>query len=439
MGALYGCSNKSKETGGEDEEYTPVSVMAVKTRNLSEQASFSGKIKPSQDIMITPKIPGKITNLNVEVGSVVKAGDVLFTVDKGDIQKQVDQAKKQVELAKSNYERSRDQIGQAGKQVELAESNYERTKEQIAQAKKSVDLVKSNYEKAKEQIDNAKINLERMKKLYELGAVSKNQYEQAELAASDKSLKALEIQIEQAELSASNSPLNTARIQIEQAKLGASDSVLDTARIQIEQAELSYSQALDALEDTNITSPISGVVSQLNVSKGEMASNAQPSVVIIDTSKIYVEIDVPENIVNNISVGQNVNVDIPSTNDTKKGIVEIVSPAPDDRTQLYSVKILMNEVLENIRSGMFAKANLNTNFKENVIAVNSESIMEDGTKSYVYVVNKDKAVRKEVEIGIDSGEYIEIISGLKDGEQVLVKGQDYVENGSRVKIIRGEK
>ena len=99
----------------------------------------------------------------------------------------------------------------------------------------------------------------------------------------------------------------------------------------------------------------------------------------------------------------------------------------------------MDEVPENIRTGMFAKANLNTNFKENVIAVNSESIMEDGTKSYVYVVNKDKAVKKEVEIGVDSGEYIEIISGLKDGEQVLVKGQDYVENGSRVKIIRGEK
>lgn len=399
ISSLYGCADKSKETSATvEEEYTPVNVETVENRTISEQSTFSGKVSPNKDVMVTPKIPGKVTRLNVEVGSRVSLGQVLFTVDKEDLQKQVDQARKQVELVRSNYNRSKEQIGQASKQVELAESNYE---------------------KVKEQVDNAKVNLERTKKLYEEGIIPKSQYEQAELAASDTSLKTLEI-------------------QIEQAKLGATDSALGTAQIQIEQAELAHAQALDALKNTNITAPSSGVVSQVNINQGEMASSAQPSIVILDTSKMYVEIDVPENIISKLSIGESVDINIGSTQDELKGKVELISPAPDDRTRLYLVKISMNEVPTTVKTGMFAKVNIDINSKEDVVAVNSDSIIDDGTESYVYILDKDRAVKRKVSLGINSGEYTEVTEGVKAGEVILVKGQNYVEDGSKVKVIRGE-
>lgn len=398
IGIFYGCTNQSEDTSKEIEEYTSVSVETVKNRTVSEQSMFSGKITPSKEIMVMTKIPGKVTKLNVEVGSKVTSGQVLFTVDKEDLQKQVDQARKQVELARASYDRVKEQIVQAGKQV---------------------DLAKSNYEKVKEQIDNAKLNLERTKKLYEEGIVSKSQYEQAELAASDASLKTLEIQIDQAEL-------------------GASDSSLSTAQIQIEQAELSYNQALDALKNTNITAPIGGIVSQVNINQGEMASNAQPSIVILDTSKMYIEIDVPENIISKISVDEDVDISIASTQNIAKGKVSLISPAPDDRTRLYLVKVSINEIPSGVKIGMFAKVSININSKDNIVAVKSDSIIDDGVKSYVYILEDDKAVKREVEVGINSSDYTEIIKGIEAGQVILVKGQNYVEDGAKVKVIRGE-
>ncbi len=322
----FGCEEK-EQTTNQVEEYVPVNVEEIKVRNISEEKTFSGKVIPNKEIKIIPKMPGKVTALNVNIGSVVGVGTVLFTLDNEDLQKQV------------------------------------------AQAKKSVDL---------------------------------------------------------------------AKVQLEQAKLGPARSAADTIKIQLEQAELGYQQALSSLNNANITSPTAGVVSQVNINQGEMATSAQPSVVILDTSQMYVEINVPESAISTISVGQEVKIDIASTGEKSEGQVEIISPAPDERTQLYSVKISIKDAPESIKSGMFVKVNLNINAKEKIIAVISESILEDGIKNYVYIVEENKAIRRDVKLGIQSNEYTEIIEGIKEGEQLLIKGQNYVEDGSLVKVIRGE-
>ena len=362
MGVLSGCKEKAKKTSSEaveQEKYIPVNVENVDARTISEKTTFSGKIIPNKEVMVFPKIPGKVTSLNAEVGKTVSAGSVLFTIEQDDIQKQVDQAKK------------------------------------------SVDIAWSNYEKAKEQIDNAKVNFERTKELYEEGAIPKSQYEQAELAASD--------------------------------------STLNTIRIQCEQAELAYNQALNSLKDTTTVASIGGVVSAVNINQGEMASGAQPAVTIVDVSKLYVQIDVPENIISKVAVGQKVDIEVPSSAEKKlTGVIEVVSPTTDPRTQLYQVKVLINTDGKAIKSGMFAKVSLNTYSKVNVTAVKSDAVLEDGGKTYVYLLQDDKAVKRDVKVGFDTGEYIEILEGLKKGETIITKGQQYVENGSKVKVIRGE-
>ena len=326
LNTLYGCSQK-EQSNDVVEDYVPVNIEEVKLRSISEEKTFSGVIVPNKEVKIIPKMPGKVTRLNVSIGSPVSVGTTLFTLDNEDLQKQVDQAKKSVDLAKT---------------------------------------------------------------------------------------------------------------QVEQARLVPSSPALKTAEMQSEQAELGYQQALDSLKNANITSPTSGVVSQININQGEMASVAQPSLIILDTSKMYVEINVAESDISSISIGQKVKIDIASIGEMSEGEVEVISPAPDERTQLYSVKLSIKDAPEHIKSGMFVKVNLNINSKENIIAVKSEAVLEDGIKNYVYIVEEDKAVRRDVKIGIESNEYTEIIEGIKKDEQLLVKGQNYVEDGSLVKIIRGE-
>lgn len=361
---LSGCGAKKpaniEEQKTVEDNYTPVAIEKVESRTISNEVVFSGKVYANKEVTILPKVPGKVASIKSNVGAKVEKDSVLFTLDKEDVQNQVNQARK------------------------------------------SVDAAKANYDKTKEGIENAKTNFERTKELYEQGAVSKNQYEQAQLAASNTSLEAV-------------------KAQYEQAKLG-------------------LEQALDSLTDTSVKSPITGIVSIVNIEEGEMASNASPAMTIIDMDKVYVEINVTENIINDLKLGQEVVVEMPAAyNNEVTGTIDRLSPAADSRTQLYSVRIYIENNDHIVKPGMFAKIKLNTNVRENVIAVKSESVVQNDEKIVVYVIVDNKAVEKEVMLGLDTGEYVEIVKGLITGESIVVKGQNYVENGSIVKVVRGDK
>lgn len=330
LSVLFGYGSTIKEETVTVEDYVPVEVEEVGVHTLSEKISFSGEIIPSSTVNIVPKMPGKVESVNVEVGAMVSQGSVLFTMDNRELQGQVNQAKKALELAKANYDNVKKQLGK----------------------KSSPDL--------------------------------------------------------------------------------------DMLKIQVDQADISYNQAQEALNSANVTSPINGVVSELNIHQGEMASNAQVSAVVIDNTKMYVKIDIPENIISKLAVGDKAITSIPSADFNNEGLVEMISPTVDARTQLYFLKVLITDIPETVRAGMFAKVVLDINPKENIVAVESDSLIEEGTKTYVFLEQDELAEKREVVTGIDSGEYTEIVSGLKIGDTVLVKGQNFVEDGTKVKVIRGE-
>lgn len=363
IGVLVGCGSDNKDTEGnsvkKEENYTPVNVEDVKKKTLFNVSTFSGKIKADKEVMILPKIVGKVESIKGEVGDKVNKGDILFTLEKDDIQKKVKQAKVAYEGAKANFELT------------------------------------------KEKIDNAQKNFQRTKELYEQGAATKAQYEQAKIAASNNSLEA--------------------------------------AKTQVEQAKVTYQQALDAIDNTNISSPISGVISMVNIEEGEFATNTQPSMTIVNANKVYVEINVTEDIINEIYKGMEVNIDIPSVPlKDVTGKINTVSPSVNQRTQLYPVKIYVDNENGKIKPGMFSKVDIKTNVREDVISVKSEAVVKDEGEDIIYIVEENRAVRRKVKTGLDTGEYIEIVEGVNEGEKVIVKGQNYTDEGEKVKIIRGE-
>jgi RND family efflux transporter MFP subunit len=361
MVLVTGCTNTNvaEDNVSEENQYVPVEIEMVKRDTIYNTYIFSGKVYANKDVMVFPKIPGKVTNVAVEIGEMVNKGQTLFTLDKEDIQKQIDQAKA------------------------------------------ALDSAEANYKLTKEKIENAKTTFERTKQLYEQGAISKSQYEQAQLAASDNSLKAAE------------SALN--------------------------QAKVAYNQALDALDNISIEAPISGIVAGVNIEAGEMASNAQPAVTIVDMDKVYIQINVTENIINQLYNGQEVSVSIPAASEEAfSGNITNISPTVDQRTQLYPVKIYIDNNDHKIKPGMLAKVDINTDIKENVVVVRSEAVVEKNGEQFVYVADGNKAVERKVLTGLDTGTYIEIKEGLSEGEKVIVKGQNYVEDQTTVKVVRGE-
>lgn len=351
-----GCG--AQKTVAVEEKYIPVEVQSASMSTLVETAVFSGKVYADQELNIMPKISGKVTGVNVKVGSPVKAGAVLFTLDKEDLQKAVDQA---------------------ALVVRTAEANYDRTKEQV---------------------DLAKINLERQQQLYNAGAISKSQLESSESQASAKPL--------------------------------------ELAQIQWDQAKLSLQQAQDALSNSVVRAPIDGTISAVNVKYGETASNVQQAITLTTLDNLYVSINVDENIVVAIKPGQNAKVTVSSTGGAEiTGKIDTIAPSANPQTQLYAVKVKIDNKDGVIKPGMFAKVELSIKNKDNVLAVNSEAVVLKNGKNTVYVVEGDRAVAKEVVTGLDTGVLLEIVKGLNSGDKVIVKGQTLVEQGSKVKVVGG--
>lgn len=388
IGLMAGCSKSGeKDVAQVEEKYTPVEVEAATIKSIANILNFNGKVYANEEIAVIPKVIGTVTNVNIELGDVVEKGTVLFTIDKEDISKSVEQAANAIELAKKG----------------------------VAQAENGYNTAVSNFELNKEKIENAQLNLERTRKLYEEGAISKSQLEQTELAASEKNLDVMEGQVNQAEI--------------------AHQQALD----QLKQAELSYKQVASNLDNTVVTAPMDGVVSSLNVKKGQIVINSQPAVTIVDADKVFIQINVVENMVNKFEVGQEVEVNIPAAFDGYiPSTISYIGPTTDMRSQLYPIKIYLENPDNKIKQGMNGKVNINIDKSESTIVVKSNAVLDKDDKKIVYVIEDDIAIEKEVEVGLDTGDFIEIKSGIMEGDKVIVVGQHYVENGGKVKVVRGE-
>jgi len=399
---LAGCKSQNAE-GNDDapsqqeeqqEAYVPVEAMQVVRKTLANTTTISGRVMADKNVMVLPQIPGTVESIAVKEGDHVKKGDVLFTLDAKDIQKQVDQAKAAYDTAKASYNMSQEQ-------VKVAKESLQQTQQ----------LADTTLGKLRENVEN-------LRQLYEAGAVPKSQLEEAEMA-----LKQQEAQFQ---------------AQINQARLGASDKTLEVAKGQLKQAELSYNQAQDALKNATVTAPIDGVVADITIQEGGIAANTQPAMTIVDMSRVYVSLQVSEAVVSKLSQGQEVKVTIPAvSSEPIKATIDTISPTVNQMTQLYPIKIYLDNPEGKIKPGMFANVEIDLDVREDVIAVPGEAVVVKDGKNIVYVIEGDKAVEREVQLGLDIGSEVEIVKGIKENEMVIVKGQHFVEDGGTVKVVGG--
>lgn len=379
---------KSKDVDVEvEEDYIAVETQEVIKGDIANTKRFSGRVVANEEIMIMPKVPGTVERVNVELGDRVTKDTILFVLEQDDISKGVQQAEVSINMARKGVE----------------------------QAQNGLETAIANYELTKERVDKAIVDLERSKELYDQGAISKAQLEQAELAASSNQLEVAERQISQAEIA------------------------IKQAEEQLSQAEISHGQAVDNVDNTVVKAPIDGIISTLNVKKGQIASNGQVAVTMVDLDRVYIQIDLTEDVVNRLELNQEVEVSIPAAFEgVKTCTVDYISPTADVGNKLYSVKVYIDNEDKKIRPGMNGEVNLNIDKIESTIVVNSNAVLDDEGEKVVFVVEDDRAVRRVVELGFDNGEYVEVKEGLVEGENLIIKGQHYVEDGRKVKVIRGE-
>ena len=395
-----GCSSSaSNEDKIEEEKSTSVSVDYVKRTNIEETQTVVGQAKPIKEVNVIPKLPGKVLEVYVSLGEEVTEGQTLFTIDDKEIKLQLAQAEAAVNVAKANVKRAE------GGAIELQMT-------QLESAFKSAEI---NLNDAQNMYDDVKI-------LHENGMASKQDL--------DRAKSGYELAKEQYETAKTALELTDSRINKENT---------ETALAQLKQAEAAYNLAKTQLENTVVTSPADGYISVLNVNEGEITSGAVPAATVVDISTVVVEVNIVENIVNKIRVDDEYPVYIESVQkEPFLGKVISISPNVDPMTQSYRTRIEVPNEGKSIKGGMSAKVEIAVEAKENVIAVPIESVISESGKNFVYVVEEGRAVKKEVLTGISNQKLMEIDGDIKEGDQIVVKGQNFLSDNSKVIVTAND-
>jgi len=227
--------------------------------------------------------------------------------------------------------------------------------------------------------------------------------------------------------------------QLELARLKYEALTTGSAQAGVDQAEAALLSARTALDKCAITSPIDGVVGSIGLSLGDTANPAAAAAIVSDTAELQVEVMVSESEVSYIQKGSAVEVNINAVQEEAfTGQVESIASVADPTKRNYTVKVALPNPDGRIKSGMFAELKINTLSKKNIIAIPVGGVIPKGGRDIVFVVDQDNRAREgEVKTGIKNDQYIEIISGLQAGQEVIVKGNTLVSDGTLVRVVPG--
>ncbi|MEL6657230.1 MAG: efflux RND transporter periplasmic adaptor subunit [Bacteroidota bacterium] len=415
-------------------EGTKVFTEDALQRSIQETVSASGKIFPQTEVKISSDVSGEIVELYVEEGDSVTAGQLLAKIDPDTYQSQVQRGVATVNSAKASQANSRSQIESARAQVAQIEA----------------------------QLQNAKEIHERNEGLYKEGVVSEADYQ-----ASLSNMRALE-----------------ANLVSSKANQESAAQAAQAAAFNVKSSEATLAELRTSLRRTTIYAPVDGVVSMLNVEQGErvvgtiqMTGTEMMRIANLDAMEVRVEVS--ENDIPRVSVGNSVDVEVDAYTDRKfRGTVYQVASSSTTaamaETNLTSDQVTNFEVRIRIepssyadlisankpypfRPGMSASVDIYTRRVEQVISLPIQAVTtrepEDDDANpnnnelldlleVVFVVAEDSVQMVEVVTGLQDDEFIEIKSGLEGGAQVVIGPYSAVarelEQGEQIYIVTEE-
>ena len=203
--------------------------------------------------------------------------------------------------------------------------------------------------------------------------------------------------------------------------------------------EVSKKSYANLLENTILTSPISGVITARNYDEGDMYAMAQPLFVVQNITPVKMLINISESNYSKVKKGMEVELVADAFPDeTFKGKVNLVYPTIDPRSHTFPVEILVDNKNEKLRPGMFTRVTINYGNNFRVVVPDSAVLKQVGADDkYVYVLNEDNTVTyTPVKLGVRMGNRYEIISGLNDGDVIVTSGQTRLKNNIEVEVVK---
>lgn len=344
-------------------------------------------------------------------------------------------AETQTQVGQAQYESAQALVKQAEASLKSANDNLQRmtdlfakgavTRVQLDAAKTQADIARAQYQSAQAGMESARVGLEGARK--NLGTAKETHDSQTALQAQ---LDAAESQYHMAEAN-----VKAAEARLAQVKAGARAEDIEATEAQVLQAEAAVDLAKSQLANAVITAPISGVVSARSIDPGEMTTPGMPVFTIVNTSEVFADVSVTEGLIGKVNDGQSVAVAVDAfPGKSFAGRLTNLSPVADARTRAFSSRIRLANKDGKLKPGMFATVKFATESHKNVVLIPADAIVDRNGDQIVFIVENKTARERAVKTGIGDGHSVEILSGLSQGEQLVVAGQTQLADGVAVDV-----
>jgi RND family efflux transporter MFP subunit len=370
-----------------------VTTAAAIKRELPRFFEATGSLAGDEQTDVAPQTAGKVVAVGVDIGSYVKRGAMLVRLDDAELKLRVDQAAAQVEQAKANVRQAEEKIGlrsgQAFDPNKVAE---------VSAARVALDL--------------AEKNLKRAEKLIESGDVSRQFYD--EQRARRDQLK------EQYDVALAQARQNFAGV--------------DVARTNVANAQAALALARKNLSYAVIPAPIDGFVTERTADLGEYVSPQQKVVTIVKTNPLRIRIDIPEQAIPEVKVGQSVSITTSAWPDKNfAGRVARIAPNVSATSRTLTVEAEIENSGNALKPGQFATVRMLQERAAPAVLIPARAVVTEAGVSRVFVIKDGHAEQRLVQTGQTEGDLIEIRQGVAADEQVATSNLEQLTDGIAVK------
>jgi RND family efflux transporter MFP subunit len=359
----------------------------VQRMSVQREVELSGTLLSPDMAKISSEVAGVVREVRVQLGTEVRAGDVLVRLEPSELKLAVDRAEsalRQVE-AQLGIDRGRDREPPADEQIASV-------RQQIANR------------------DDARAAFERAQQLSGRGLLTKADRDTAET-----------------------------RVKVSEANLQAALDNVRSLKASLQDRRASYELAQKKLADAVIKAPVAGAVSERLVQPGEYIRENTPVVSIVQVNPLKLKTAIQEKHASVIRPGQAVEFNVEAfLNRTFKGKIAYVSPAVDQATRTFPVEALVENTDRVLKPGFFAKGVALTRVDENVQAVPEDAVSTLAGVSTVYIIENGKARQQQVTLGARQDKLVEVTSGLKGDETLATSNLSQLATGVSVRTDTGE-
>lgn len=377
-----------------------VDIGTVEKGNIEEYIEETAVVQLKNETAIYSTEGGKVLDIMAEIGQEVKVGDVLLRMDAGSIELQIKNLEAQKQSIAAQYAAAKEPVSAA----------------EIRKLNALVQSAEITYNEAKRMTDNNKA-------LYESGAISMDIYQSS-----------------QASLASAEAGLESAKSSLELAQNAISSNVKKQFEAQLAGIQANIELLQKQRVDLNVVSSINGTILTRNIEKGAIVQPGMLLFEIGDRSGIYLESDILVDDIANIKEGSAVLIENEDLGiQAVKGTIRKIHPKAFSKMselgigqKRVKIEIDFIESIADLKSGYDMTVKIITASKDNTLLIDEKAIFEYEGKDHVFVKVNDVATLRAIEKGLESDDRVEVVSGLKEGEKVILSPDEKLAEGTKV-------